>query len=146
MPWGLDSSHSRHYFGGTAEPIGLPLRAWGFPLEPLAPSRTDRGNTEQDTNDKSNFGFVRVVNRGPSSPDKDHPTVYLPAAAVLKRLNISDQQLWRLTRDPKYAHLGFPQPVRFGVGKNPRRYFSQADLEAWLASRPTTNHPKRATA
>jgi predicted DNA-binding transcriptional regulator AlpA len=67
------------------------------------------------------------------SPDQD-TTQYLPARKVLQRLQISDMTLWRYLRDPR---VGFPHPVRFGVGKNPRRYFKLSELEAWERAKAT---------
>lgn len=60
----------------------------------------------------------------PASEDKDE--VFLPAARLRRRYNITDMTLWRWENAPE---LGFPQPVEIAG----RRYWRLSELQQFEA-------------
>lgn len=66
----------------------------------------------------------------PDQTSFDPLDIWLRAPEVRRRCGgVTSMTLWRWQRDPE---LGFPQPRYI----NNVRYFSQRELEAWVASRP----------
>lgn len=55
-------------------------------------------------------------------------------ATAVRRMcgGVSDMTLWRWLNDPTIA---FPKPIYIGK----RRYFRQADISAWIETRPATD-------
>lgn len=56
---------------------------------------------------------------------------FLPSKAVQERYATTSMTLWRWSNDPRYAHLGFPSPIKLGS----RNYWRLSDLQAWERER-----------
>jgi predicted DNA-binding transcriptional regulator AlpA len=69
-----------------------------------------------------------IEQQSPFGSSADNDTVFLPAAKVRGRYNVSDMSIWRWCRDDS---LKFPEPIRI----NGRRFWRLSELEIWEKSR-----------
>jgi predicted DNA-binding transcriptional regulator AlpA len=66
--------------------------------------------------------------------DNNEPTALIFKAEVLRRVGYTYPSLWRMMREGKF-------PLSFDVGN--KTAWREAEIEAWLASRPRSNLKKR---
>jgi len=71
--------------------------------------------------------------KGKKSPDPNaYPDRLVQISAVIQLTSLSRTQIHRLCKEPAYAHLKFPQPIRIGAQ---RMAWSLPAIRHWIADR-----------
>ncbi|MBA3999374.1 AlpA family phage regulatory protein [Brevundimonas sp.] len=69
-----------------------------------------------------------------ASPPEPYADRLIQVREVTKLTSLSRTQIHRLCKEPEYAHLNFPQPVRIGAQ---RMAWSLPAVRQWIADRLT---------
>ena len=69
-----------------------------------------------------------------ASPPEPYADRLIQVREVTKMTSLSRTQIHRLCKEPEYAHLNFPQPVRIGAQ---RMAWSLPAVRQWIAERLT---------
>ena len=75
---------------------------------------------------------MKVTTQG--SPPEPYADRLIQVREVTKLTSLSRTQIHRLCKEPEYAHLKFPQPVRIGAQ---RMAWSLPAVRQWIADRLT---------